>query len=299
MRKTAAFLLITLCLAVIMTGCDNKEKSYYKKQKKNTIFNVRGIGFDSDSNFLYAASGDGIHKYKNSSWYSPSKNAYNLTFLQTADKYLYTSGYTDRKNKTALGLVRTVNEGKKFERIKSLDREGFQEFAVGAKTHTLYILSPKKGGIFYSKDEGETWTKSHLKGLPTAELGGMAAHPTEAGSLAIYAKNGIYLSNDNGNSFHLFPTDGAVTSMAFGSDSMVYSLQKESEIHMYVLDLKTKRTTELAGIPSVFSENPILYMAVDPDDGSRMAAASYNNEIFLSKDRGMTWEKIADKEKNK
>ncbi|MBM7693828.1 photosystem II stability/assembly factor-like uncharacterized protein [Peribacillus deserti] len=293
MKYSKAAYITLFCVLISLAGCDNKASSpaFFKKESSSSLKEIRGLGYLGEKKGLYAASSNGIHKYKDSTWFSPAKNKNNYISFQAAAGGFYASGYSEGNKKKPLGVVKSADEGRKLKVVPSTDKQTFPHLAAGLNNRILYMLSQKEGGILYTKDEGKTWTKSKLTGLTSNQLGGMAVHPDQGNSFALYAKEGIFLSSDFGDSFTLFPTTGPVTSMIFGKDSIIYSELLEDEPALFVLDLKTRRKSELS-VPSRALNNPVLYLAVNPQNNKEIAAATYKNEIFVSKNSGQTWDKI-------
>ncbi|PLT31387.1 WD40/YVTN/BNR-like repeat-containing protein [Peribacillus deserti] len=301
MKFSKIAIVMLFCLLLILAGCQNKTSTqpYFKKESSSAIKEIRGLGYIGDKGILYAASVNGIHKYQDSAWYAATRNKNDYLSFQAVSDGFYASGNSSAESKKALGIVKGKDEGRSLKTIPSTEDQSFPQLGAGYNNQVLYMLSQKEGGILYTKDKGKTWIKSKLKGLTSRQLGGMAVHPEQGSSFALYAKEGIFLSSDYGDSFTLFPTAGPVTAMIFGMDTIIYSELVEDKQALHVLDLKTKSKTDLSALPAVSANNPILYLSIHPKNNKEIAAATYKNEIFVSKNSGKTWDKITSTKKKR
>ncbi|WP_409298460.1 WD40/YVTN/BNR-like repeat-containing protein [Peribacillus sp. SCS-26] len=297
MKNIKAAVLLSACILAVLTGCqtDKHTSSYFQSSKKASFNHIKGLGFAGEST-LFIATEKGIHKYEDSKWHAPSKNRNDYLSLAVAEDGIYTSGYKDGSKGNPLGLVKSKNQGKSLNTAGGIEKQAYDQLAASFKTGEVYLFSRTEGGILHTADGGKNWSKSKLKGLTSKQLGGMAADPDQAGSIGIFAKEGIFLSTDHGGSFRLFPSEAPVTALAFGEDSILYADLNEGRPAIYLLELATMSKRQLSFLDAR-PNNPILYLSVNPEDQEMIAAATYDNEIFLSRNSGQTWEQIKNSKK--
>ncbi|GAJ41635.1 hypothetical protein GCA01S_082_00040 [Parageobacillus caldoxylosilyticus NBRC 107762] len=101
----------------------------------------------------------------------------------------------------------------------------FHYMTVGYKSHTIYVVNQEENktlgqGLFYSKDDGKTWSPSQLNGLPQTSAGTIAAHPTDENMVGISTPEGIFVSKDNGNTFERFTRKINTTTFVFQEKSI-------------------------------------------------------------------------------
>ncbi|WP_409288563.1 WD40/YVTN/BNR-like repeat-containing protein [Peribacillus sp. SCS-37] len=297
MKNIKAAVLLSACILAVLTGCqtDKQTSSYFQSSKKASFKHIKGLGFAGESS-LYIATEKGIHKYEDSKWHAPSKNRNDYLSLAVVKDGIYSSGYKEGTKGKPLGLVKSGNQGESLKTAGGIKKQAYDQLAASYKTGEVYLFSRIEGRILHTADGGKKWSKSKLKGLTSKQLGGIAAHPDQAGSIGIFAKEGIFLSTDFGESFRLFPSEAPVTALVFGEGSIVYADINEGRPSIYLLDLATMSKRQLSFLDAK-PNNPILYLSINPEDQETIAAATYENEIFLSRNSGQTWEQIKSSKK--
>jgi photosystem II stability/assembly factor-like uncharacterized protein len=162
----------------------------------------------------------------------------------------------------------------------------------------LCVMAGVSGGVFVSKDGGETWTPTAIA-TPAPFITVLAVSPDFARDGIAFAasmEDGVFRSDDFGASwrawsFGLFDIHvlGLAVSPNFAHDGTVYALT-ESGIYR---SRNTGRSWQLTGFP--MDAAPVLCMAVSPDfaqDG-RLYAGTEEGELYRSTDRGETWQRVA------
>jgi photosystem II stability/assembly factor-like uncharacterized protein len=149
-------------------------------------------------------------------------------------------------------------------------------------------------GLYFSKDDGVSWTKTMMKGMseePTA----IAAHPTEESIVAIGTPTGVLLSKDYGNSFEKIVSEGQATALSFNKQGELFIGGYQNQASLQRMDVNNRKVEEV-NIPAL-SEDAIAYFAQNPANDNHWVFATYNKDVYLSEDKGEKWTKIADQGK--
>ncbi|MBG9567128.1 hypothetical protein ABE38_17315 [Brevibacillus agri] len=263
---------------------------------------VHGLGYSSDGKRILIPAHDGIRIYENGIWYVPNKEKHDYMGFSTVDEGFYSSGHPapGSELKNPLGIVKSKDEGKTLQTLALEGEIDFHNMAVGYSSHVVYVMNQQPNskmstaGLFYSTDEGSTWTKSEMKGI-TEELTSMAAHPTEASVVAIGTPTGVYLSKDHGNTFEKVALAGQVTSIFFNNRGDLIIGGYDNQAYLKRMDVNTKKVEPLS-IPNL-TEDSVAYFSQNPVDENQMVFATFRNDIYISNDRGLNWKKIADQGK--
>jgi photosystem II stability/assembly factor-like uncharacterized protein len=112
---------------------------------------------------------------------------------------------------TALGLFRSQDSGAHWAQLA----EGFSDGPIHGLTmlpgddRVLFATTPR--GLYKSRDQGATWYQRG-GGLPQSDVRGLALHPDGRTVLASdFALGGLYRSDDAGETWRRFPTDGLLS----------------------------------------------------------------------------------------
>lgn len=193
-----------------------------------------------------------------------------------------------------LGLVKSSDMGDSLTKLGFEGETDFHLMAVGYFSHALYVVNPApnselQAGLYYSLDDGQTWTPSSGSGI-THQPYALAVHPTEANTVAMATEGGLFLSVDYGDSFSLIGTPNAAIAVTFSplGDVLVFGA---GELDQYRLDNNEMVSLE---IPAFDSGDVVLYIAISPVNAAHISIATANLDIFYTKDGGISWDQIAD-----
>lgn len=163
---------------------------------------------------------------------------------------------------------------------------------VGYYYHAVYVINPEPNsgigaGLFYTIDDGQTWTQSSAQELNVSPIQ-IAVHPTEPGTVALATQAGLFLSNDYGENFTLLGDAASITAVTFhpNGSTLFFGYQ-----NLYAYGLTTAETETLNSLPAL-GENGLNYIAVNPVSGE-LAIATANRDIYLSQYNRQTWQQIA------
>jgi photosystem II stability/assembly factor-like uncharacterized protein len=151
-------------------------------------------------------------------------------------------------------------------------------------------------GFFYSKDDGKTWSQSQLNVLPQTAAGTIAAHPTDENMVGISTPEGIFVSKDNGNTFERFTQKINTTTFVFQEKSILFAAIENNKPVLIKQSLDSKQE-EVLSVPKLDEKDHIMYIASNPTDEKEIVIATMNGDIFMTKNNGESWTRLASKGK--
>lgn len=299
-------IVLVTTASLLLSACSQKENGAKTNQSKNSneessMNHLHGMGFIGDQGNLYMANHDGLKRYEEGEGITDTSAKHDFMGFQAVDSGFYSSGHpgegSDLKN--PLGLIKSEDEGKNLKKLAFYGEIDFHFLAVGYKSHVTYAVNQQENteldqGLLYSKDEGQSWNQSHLKGLPQASVGMIAAHPTKADVMGVVTAEGIYLSSTNGDEFSPFSDKLNTTSMAFGEDYILYSYLKDNKVAIMKQNLNGEDGEKVKAPTLSGEKNAVMYLAINPNNENEIAIATESNDIYITKDNGENWERLTD-----
>ncbi|WHZ00473.1 hypothetical protein QNH48_15460 [Neobacillus sp. YX16] len=290
--------LVTL-ISVILAACSGNETQStktYEVVKDVKIEHIHGLGYVGNKNELYLATHDGLVRYSDNKWYAITKNNHDYMGFQVVDKGFYSSGHPEHGSdlKNPLGLVKSTDEGESIKKLAFYGETDFHYLATGFISHTIYAINEAPNslldsGLYYTDDEGKTWTQSKMQGFSASSIGNIAAHPTESNMIGISTDKGLYLSDNNGDQFKVVSQAVPVTTLEFQEDSMLYFAMNDNSPELYKQDLVAQNMTKLSIPNQITSQNPIMFIASNPKNRDEITVITHKNDIYQTQDNGGTW----------
>lgn len=133
-------------------------------------------------------------------------------------------------------------------------------------------------GLYYTKDEVKTWSKSEMYGFSGEPLT-IATHPSNDKIVAIGTKAGLYLSYDNGGHFEKLLPELSIYSLAFGPNGDLFVTGSKSESILQI-NVSTKDKKEIK-IPTLESGDAVLYFAQSPKDPKEIVNLNFQKRCLL------------------
>ncbi len=264
---------------------------------KVTFPHIHGLAFSSDGSQIIAPAHDGFRVYENGAWKIPAEvPARDYMGYSAVDAGFYSSGHPQPGTTeiNPMGLVKSGDLGDSLTKLGFEGETDFHLMAVGFYNHAIYVINPApnselQAGLYYSLDDGKTWTPSAGSGI-THQPYALAVHPTDAETVAMATEGGLFLSIDYGESFSLIGPPNAVIAVTFSpfSDSLLFGAEG---LKQYGLGNNEMVSLE---IPSFDAGDVVLYIAISPVNDDHVALATANLDIFYTKDGGSSWDQIAD-----
>jgi len=274
--------------------------------KEITMQDIHGLGFSNDGQRILVPAHSGIKVYSQGQWSNGPGEQNDYMGFSAVDDGFYSSGHPGpgSSKKNPFGLVKSTDDGKSIKTLALYGEIDFHLMSASYKKHTIYVMDPmimsgsnttfKSGGLYFSKDEGKTWTKSEMKGV-SGEAVSLAARPSNDAVVAVGTSNGLYLSKDYGQSFEALLPGTQVTSLFFNDQDVLFVGGYKQEATLLQLDMNAKKTVEIK-IPAL-NKGAIQYFAQNPDNTKEFVFTTFNKDIYLSNDEGQNWAKIANQGK--
>ncbi|MFC7394474.1 F510_1955 family glycosylhydrolase [Scopulibacillus cellulosilyticus] len=272
---------------------------HHGSQNKTVGFKqIYGLGYSSNGKSLYVPVHDGLAVYMNGEWkkQNAEKNDY-VGFSMTDDGF-YSSGHSGENSKhpDPLGIIKVTNTGKNIKTLGFSGKTNFQIMGVGYYSHAIYVFNPNKNskmptsGLYYSLNDGKSWTKSDAKGL-IGKPQAIAVHPKNKSIVAVGTDQGLFISKDNGKIFKTVFTGKNVTGLLYGFDGFLYAGAFTDQSEMDKVDLSTGNITSLE-LSSV-EQDPIKYMTQNPKDQKQMVISTQKNDVYTTESAGQNWVVLA------
>lgn len=246
-----------------------------------------GLAFSADGRTLLAPSHAGLAAYEDGAWWQAAGPAQGFSGFSVTEHAIYSSGHA--------GLMRSTDGGRTWKAL-ALEGEGdFPLIAAGHRSGVIYVLNVErnaamaKAGIFVTRDEGKSWREAAAHGL-AGEIHGVAAHPRIATMLAVATGRGLYLSRNAGEKFEALDRRGPVTAVAFDHEgqALLYARALGNEVVERALD-GTRRNLLLPPLAGDY----VTCLAHSPADDKTIAFATRRRDVFMTRDAGMTWTRLA------
>jgi len=256
---------------------------------------IHGLGYSADGNRLYAPAHIGLAVYENNQWNLPTDlPAHDYMGYSAMDTGFYSSGDPDLRTDfpSMLGVIKSEDEGRSVETLAFTGESDFHLMSVGYFSHAIYLFNtqPNSGigtGLYYTTDEGQTWTQSRAQGLSAHPLQ-IAVHPTEQGTIAIATQAGLFLSQDSGSTFTPIASNAPVTAATFdlSENVLLFGYQNLGRYELSTGAIETVQS------PTVSAQDAITYLTTNPSTGE-LALATANKNIYIWSNNRQEWQQIA------
>ncbi|QYR22743.1 glycosyl hydrolase [Paenibacillus sp. sptzw28] len=298
LKKIIIILVIAVVIVTVFTACAKKTADHGPHDAGDaTLTHVHGLGYSSDGKRLFIPAHNGLKVYADGRWIDAAGEKHDYMGFSMADNSFYSSGHPAAGSafKNPMGLIKSTDEGKSITVLALEGEVDLHYMSVSYRTHTLYVLNSepnskmKKAGLFYSRDEGETWVSSPLSGV-LGQITSLAVHPTQDAIVTIGTTSGAYLSKDNGQTFAAIYSGQPVSAVAFTDQGELLIGTGKSELVSVNLETKQPSTIKTP----VQNGDAIVYLSGSPTNREELAFATEKKDVYISKDHGVTWQHIAD-----
>lgn len=257
-----------------------------------------GLSFSPEGKALLAPSHGGLAAYEDGAWWEAPGPAQGFSGFSVAERWLYASGHArpQKASGEPAGLIRSADGGRTWQRLALGGEADFPLVAAGYRTGAIYVLAARPNsampapGLYLTRDEGRSWRRATARGLE-GEIHALAAHPAEPGTLAAGSDRGLFLSRDGGERFRRLAGSGPVTAVSFDHEGarLYYARALSSEVVQATLAGRERRALRL---PLAHGDY-VTCIAHSPVDERVLAFATRRRDVFLSKDGGLSWRRLA------
>jgi photosystem II stability/assembly factor-like uncharacterized protein len=265
-----------------------------------TLTHVHGLAYSPDGKRLMIPSHHGLAVYENGKWSkAPGPQHDYMGFAATA-KNLYSSGHPAPGSGMVnpFGVIRSKDGGKTWDKLGLEGETDFHLLATSWNTNAIYVWNPapssrmKRPGLHYTLNDGFAWKPARAAGL-AGEPRALAVHPDNPAIVAVATSQGLYLSTDSGESFAKAAGDGEGLSAFFdlnGKD--VWYGAFEGRPTLARMPLKGGQAVQVT-LPAL-TNDAVAYIAQNPARRLEYAIATFERSVFISKDSGQSWTRIAE-----
>jgi photosystem II stability/assembly factor-like uncharacterized protein len=258
-----------------------------------------GLSFSSDGKALLAPSHGGLAAYEDGAWWEASGPIQGFSGFSVTERAIYSSGHSRPgvAAASAAGLIRSTDGGRTWRPLALEGQADFRLLAAGYRSHAIYVLSARPNsvmpapGLYVTRDEGKSWRRAAARKLE-GEIHALAAHPLQAGMVAVGTARGIYLSRDAGESFVRLDRRQPATAVSFDLDGkrVRYARALSNQVVEAALDGRERRVLRLPQLKGDY----VTCLAQNPKDERVLAFATRRRDVYLTSDGGKSWRLIAE-----
>ena len=267
-------------------------------QAEVTLVHVHGLSYSADGKRLMIPSHFGLAIYENGKWTkAPGPEHDYMGFAATANA-IYSSGHPAAGSGLVnpFGLLRSKDGGKTWEKLALEGESDFHVMATSWNTNAVYVWNPapnsrmKQAGLHFTRNEGFSWTRASAKGIDGNPYA-LAVHPDDPKSVAMATPDGVFESSDAGESFaRISATQGTTVFFDLDGKHLWYG-SYDSEARLARARLKGGPATQLKVPP--LTKDAVSFIAQNPARRNEYAIATFNRDVYVSKDAGRSWTSIA------
>ncbi len=295
------FLCITVIFAALSgNGLENTSEMEHEDENEVELMHIHGLGITNQGSEIYVPAHDGLKVFKEGIWSNAKGEKHDYMGFSMVDDGFYSSGHpgAGASLKNPFGVVKTTDMGISLEMLDLYQEVDFHGMAVGYNTHAIYVLNPEansrmdEAGLYYSTDDTKTWTRSEMTGLQ-GPIFALAVHPTNEAIVALGTGEGVFLSNDFGQSFDSV-SDSPTTAVAFSAKGELFAGSASDKVSLLKFDQETNKQINIS-IPSLSEENTVNYIVVNPKNETKITFSTMEKDIYITENSGESWIQIAKK----
>lgn len=259
---------------------------------------VHGLAYAADGRALLIASHGGLIAYRDGQWRQAGDRTYDLIGLSVTKDAIYASGHgpSDRVVGDPIGLVKSTDGGKSWQRLTLAGEAEFHVMDVSFGSGAIYVLNVApnsqmpRPGVYFSRDDGKSWRRCAVAGL-SPQIVRIAAHPLLPSTVAVATENGIFISQDFGEAFRRIGPNVPVSAITFdvSGDHLFFALDDPYRL----LRISRDGTAPLElSLPELEETSFVKFIAQHRSNLQQLAIATRRKNVFQSDDGGATWKHI-------
>lgn len=213
--------------------------------------------------------------------------------------FLYRSGHPgpdhDAGGHHNLGFEVSSDGGATWQR-RSMEGVDFHTLAIAPSNPDVFYGFATSGqqGLFKTEDGGNSWELLSAEGLTEAPFK-FAVAPQNPDHIFATTQVGLFESTDGGQTWSLIPNtaDTPLTTLVAlpeGEQNQLIGYQITPSTQSFVSSEDTGQSWEPLGSSEL--EGLVLHMASAPSNPSMLYAATDQNQVYQSSDRGATWTEL-------
>ncbi len=299
--KKYKIILGLLVFILVLSACNSNETEVFSfgEVKNNQIDHIHGLGYINGGSDVVIATHLGLYKYAKDGWQEANSQKHDYMGFQAVRDGFFSSGHPEAGSeyKNPLGLIKSIDKGGSFEQLAFYGKIDFHYLAAGYDSNTIYVLNEMpvqemNAGLHYSIDEGASWTKAAMNGFTSNYISNLSAHPTRKEIITIGSKDGIFISNDYGQNFKQMNNTKMVTYVALTETGGFYTNLKNDTVFLKSFLFESNEEINIQ-LPKDLKKDPITFVTVNPEYQKEIVLVTTNNNIYITKDEGLSWDKIS------
>lgn len=264
-----------------------------------TLTHVHGLSYSADGKRIIVPSHDGIAAYSSGKWSKAAGPAHDYMGFSSTRKFFYSSGHPAPGSglTNPFGLIKSSDGGRTWQQLGLQGETDFHLLATSYGTNAVYVYTHapnsrmSKAGIYATVNDGFSWKHAEGKGLEGALLT-LAVHPSNNQVIAAGTKSGLFLSTDGGNSFKRLAGEDQVLAAFFDlNEKQLWFSSYSGKPALTRLDWSGSKKTAIDLPP--LTQDAVAYIAQNPVNRNEYAVATFERNVYLTKDQGKTWAQIA------
>ena len=266
-----------------------------------TLIHVHGLSYSADGRRLMLPSHHGLALYENGKWSKAPGPQHDYMGFSATAKHFYSSGHPAPGSGMVnpFGVIRSKDGGKTWDKLGLEGEMDFHLLGTSWNTNAIYVWNPapnsrmRKSGLHYTLNDGFAWKPAQAAGL-RGDTHALAVHPDDAATVAAATSTGIYLSRDSGNRFEAVAEQGEGLAVFFDLDGKhLWYGAFDGQARLARIALATGKATPVKLPP--LTEDAVAYIAQNPASRREYAVATFGKSVFVSKDAGRSWSRIAER----
>lgn len=268
-------------------------------KEKVTLVHVHGLSYSPDGSKILIPSHHGLAVFDGSEWSKAPGPQYDYMGFSATKNALYSSGHPapDSGLVNPFGVIKSTDGGQTWQKLGFEGESDFHLLATGYQNNVIYVVNfqpnsrMKEAGIYYTANDGFSWQRAKAKGLQ-ANPASLAVHPSHPKIIVVGTDNGLYLSQDAGDTFQKI---GAVEVAAVYFDlngKQLWFSTSDGQAGLTRLDLDSRQTSQISLGP--MKKDAVAYIAQNPAKRNEYAIATFQRSVYTSQDEGKTWTQIAE-----
>ena len=270
-----------------------------------TLHHVHGLAFSADGKALYVPSHHGFAVWRDARWSKQDGPQHDYMGFAVTRRFFFSSGHPapGAGLVNPFGLMKSADGGRNWRKLGLEGESDFHLLAASYDTDAVYVFNPepnsrmRRAGIYSTRNDGVSWREARGQGL-AGRIAALAVHPADANVVAAATSEGLYLSEDAGETFRAALGDEQVVAALFDLDGRrlwVSSVRQGAVLSR--LDWRAGAPMPVVLPP--LGRDAVAYIAQDPASRNRMAIATFERSVYVSMDAGKVWAQIADKGRGK
>jgi photosystem II stability/assembly factor-like uncharacterized protein len=262
---------------------------------------VHGLAYSSDGKRLMIPSHHGLAVYQDGKWAKASGPEHDYMGFSATARNLYSSGHPAPGSGLVnpFGLIRSDDGGKTWQKLGLEGEIDFHLLATGWSNNAIYVWNPapssrmKAPGLHYTLNDGLAWKRASAGGL-SGEPRALAVHPQDSAIVAVATSEGLFVSRDHGERFRKASGNGEGLSVLFDLEGKyLWYGSFDGRPNLMRVPIGDGNPAQILLPP--LKDDAVAYIAQNPARRLEFAIATFERSVYLTKDAGQSWRRIADR----